>query len=60
MCIFRRQEGYTLIIVLWSIIILTIIFLYLLDDVLINNYLLKGYADYITMSRLLYQDIILE
>lgn len=30
---------------------MTIIFLYLLDDVLINNYLLKGYADYITMRQ---------
>lgn len=47
----EEQEGYTLIIVLWSIIILTIIFIYLLDDVLINNYLLKGYSQHITIRQ---------
>lgn len=51
MLILEEQEGYTLIIVLWSIIILTIIFLYLLDDVLINNYLIEGYSQQIKLRQ---------
>lgn len=39
-----KQGGYALIIVLWSIVILTIIFSYLLDDFLLDSLLIEGYS----------------
>lgn len=44
MLILKEEEGYTLIIVLWSIVILTIIFSYLLDDFFLDGYLVEGYS----------------
>ena len=44
MLIFNKEEGYTLIIVLWSIVILTLIFSYLLDDFFLENFLVENYA----------------
>lgn len=44
MLIFNKEEGYTLIIVLWSIVILTLIFSYLLDDYFLENFLVENYS----------------
>ncbi len=44
MVLTKNEEGYTLIIVLWSIVILTIIFSYLLDDVILDSHLIEGYS----------------
>lgn len=38
----KDQEAYTLIIVLWSLVILAIIFSYLLDEVILENYIIEA------------------
>ncbi|MFP4662090.1 MAG: general secretion pathway protein GspK [Halanaerobiales bacterium] len=41
----KKEEGYTLIIVLWSIVILTIIFSYILDNYYLDSHLIENYSE---------------
>ncbi|MFP4017419.1 MAG: general secretion pathway protein GspK [Halanaerobiales bacterium] len=45
MLMLKNEEGYTLIVVLWSIVILTVIFSYILDDYYLDSYLIENYSE---------------